>query len=86
MQDDISSQVLRIIADQALMDPADLTPSQSLQSLGLDSLAMVEIIFGIEETFDVSVPFNANDPAATGFDLSTVGAVIEGVRALVAAK
>ena len=38
----------------------------------------------IEETFDVQVPFNANEPDAA-LDLSTVGAVCDGVAALVRA-
>ncbi|GAB1363747.1 hypothetical protein MASR1M32_29830 [Rhodobacter sp.] len=47
---------------------------------------MVEAIFAIEEAFGISVPFNANEPEASGFDISTVGAVVAGVRRLVAAK
>ncbi len=58
----------------------------SMADLGIDSLGLVEAIFAIEETFDVSVPFNANEPGAADFDISTVGAVIAGVERLIAAK
>lgn len=45
---------------------------------------MAEILFAIEEAFEVQVPFNANEPGAT-MDLSTVGAICDAVEALVAA-
>ena len=37
------------------------------------SLGLVEAIFAIEEAFDIQVPFNANDPERSEFDISTVG-------------
>jgi acyl carrier protein len=46
----------------------------------------VESIFAIEEAFDISVPFNANEPDKSGFDISSVGAIIRAVEALIAAK
>ena len=35
-------------------------------------LGLVEAIFAIEEAFDIQVPFNANDPERSEFDISTV--------------
>jgi len=46
----------------------------------------VEAIFAIEEAFDVSVPFNANDPSKSGFDLSSVATIIAAVEGLIAQK
>jgi acyl carrier protein len=46
----------------------------------------VESIFAIEEAFDISVPFNANDPSESDFDISTVASIIAAVEALVAAR
>jgi acyl carrier protein len=56
--------------------PARLSPETSLDELGLDSLAAVEI----EERFGVRVP---NDRAA---EFRSVRAIAEGVRALQAAQ
>jgi acyl carrier protein len=81
-----ADQVIRIIAEHAVLDPSDVTPAMSMADVGIDSLGLVETIFAIEETFDVSVPFNANEPGATDFDISSVGAVIAGVERLIAAK
>lgn len=80
----ISERVIAIIADQAMLDPGDVTLDSSLEDLGVDSLGLVESIFAIEETFDITVPFNANEPSAGDFDISTVGAIAQGVQRLVA--
>lgn len=80
------SRVIEILAAQALCSPADVSPDATLESLGIDSLGQAEVIFAIEETFDVSVPFNANTPQDSGFDLQTVAGVIAGVEALLRAQ
>lgn len=82
----VAERVRAIIAQQALLHIDSVQPETRLADLGLDSLMLVETIFGIEESFDISVPFNANDPSQSRFDLSTVGAVIAGVEALIAAR
>ncbi|MCR9088546.1 MAG: acyl carrier protein [Rhodobacteraceae bacterium] len=80
---DVRNKVIEIIAEQAVMDVEDVKPEQSLDDLGIDSLALVESIFAIEEAFDISVPFNANDPGSGEFDISSVGAIVKAVETLV---
>ncbi|WP_299965891.1 acyl carrier protein [uncultured Roseobacter sp.] len=75
-------QVIAIIAEQAVLDPSDVTMDSTPESLGIDSLGLVESIFAIEEAFDISVPFNANDPQASDFDISTVSSIIAGIERL----
>lgn len=79
-------QVIAIIAEQALLTPGDIQLEDTLETLNLDSMALVESIFAIEETFDVTVPFNANDPTASDFDISSVGAIVRAVEKLIAEK
>ncbi len=86
MTDDVSKRVTQIIAEQAMLDPEAINPETTLDDLGLDSLALVEVVFGIEEAFDISVPFNANEPAASEFDISKVAHIVAGVKLLIAAK
>ena len=86
MTDDVGKRVARIIAEQAMLDPEAIRPETTLDDLGLDSLALVEVVFGIEEAFDISVPFNANEPRASEFDISKVAHIITGVKQLIAAK
>ncbi|MEM6479954.1 MAG: phosphopantetheine-binding protein, partial [Pseudomonadota bacterium] len=56
----VSDTVKTIIAEQAMLEVSDITDESTLESLGLDSMGLVECIFAIEETFDIQVPFNAN--------------------------
>ncbi|WP_113912807.1 acyl carrier protein [Roseovarius dicentrarchi] len=80
----ISDRVIAIIAEQAMLEPSDVTLDSSLEDLGVDSLGLVESIFAIEEAFDITVPFNANEPSAGDFDISTVGAIVASVQRLIA--
>ena len=79
-------RVIAILAEQAVLDPSDVTPDSTLEDLGIDSLGLVESIFAIEEEFDISVPFNANEPTASDFDISNVAAIIAGIEKLVSEK
>lgn len=83
---DTRERVIAIIAEQALLDPSDVREDLTLADLGIDSLGLVESIFAIEEAFDISIPFNANEPDRGDFDISNVGRVIEGVERLVAER
>jgi acyl carrier protein len=82
----VADRVRAIIALNALLHIDKVQPDHRLQDLGLDSLGIVEVIFALEESFDISVPFNANDPGQSRFDITTVGAVIAGVEGLIAAR
>ncbi|WP_434287125.1 acyl carrier protein [Celeribacter sp. SCSIO 80788] len=84
MSQDVKEKIIEIIAEQAVLDPADVSLDQSLEDLGIDSLGLVESIFAIEETFDISVPFNANEPEQSEFDISSVAAIVSAVEALIA--
>ena len=86
MADAVSDKVIEIVAEQAMVEPADISMQTTPEELGLDSLALVEVVFGIEEAFDISVPYNANDPAESQFDLSDVGAIVAAVKQLIAEK
>lgn len=86
MTQDTQDRVIAIIAEQAVLDVADVKPDSTLASLGIDSLGLVESIFAIEEAFDVSVPFNANEPSQSDFDISSVASIIAAVENLIAQK
>ncbi len=84
MAQSVQEKVIAIIAEQAVLEPSDVKMDATLEELGIDSLGLVESIFAIEEAFDISVPFNANDPEASGFDISSVRAIVAAVEGLVA--
>lgn len=80
----VKEQVVEIIAEQAMLDVSDVTMESTPEDLGIDSLGLVEAIFAIEERFDISVPFNANDPSESDFDISSVAKIVEGIEKLIA--
>lgn len=84
MTESVKDRVIAIIAEQAMLEPGDVTMDATLEDLGIDSLGLVESIFAIEEAFDIQVPFNANEPQASGFDISSVAAIVGAVEGLVA--
>ena len=83
MTENVKDRVIGIIAEQALIAPGDVAMDQSLEDLSIDSMALVEAIFAIEEEFDIQVPFNANEPDKSEFDISTVATIVAAVEMLV---
>ena len=58
----VEQKIIEILAEQAVLEPSDISAEMKLEDIGLDSMGLVETVFAIEEAFDVSVPFNANEP------------------------
>jgi acyl carrier protein len=86
VKDGVRDRVIAILAEQAVLDPVQVRPEATLADLGIDSLGLVEAVFAIEEAFDVSVPFNANEPTKSAFDISSVDAIVRAVEKLISAK
>ncbi|WP_187430752.1 Acyl carrier protein [Roseobacter fucihabitans] len=78
----IKDKVIAIIAEQAVLEPSDVTLDSTLEDLGIDSMGLVESIFAIEEAFDITIPFNANAPTESDFDISSVATIIAGIERL----
>ena len=81
---ELKDTIIKIIAEQAILDPCDVALDSTLEDLAIDSLGLVESIFAIEEHFDITVPFNANNPTSSGFDISSVATIIAAVEQLIA--
>jgi len=86
VKESVRDRVVAILAEQAVLQASAVRPDATLADLGIDSLGLVETVFAIEEAFDVQVPFNANDPAGSEFDISTVETMVRAVEKLIAAK
>jgi acyl carrier protein len=86
VRETVRDKVVAILAEQAALEPTAVSMEASLGDLGIDSLALVETIFSIEEAFDIEVPFNANEPEKSDFDISTVASIVRAVETLVAAR
>ena len=79
--EEIRDKIFDIIAKEARLDRGTLSLDIKLEDLKIESLDMVQILFGIEDAFDVYVPQDDQS-----FKLSTLKDVVEGVKRLVAAK
>jgi acyl carrier protein len=86
VEDTVRDRVVAILAEQAVLKSDEVRPDATLADLGIDSLGLVETVFAIEEAFDIQVPFNANDPTASEFDISTVASMVRAVESLIAAQ
>ena len=80
---DLSVKIIEIVAEQAMLEPEDVTIDSTIDDLGMDSLALVEIVFAIEERFGISIPFNANEPEKSDFDISSVKTIVQAVEMLI---
>lgn len=56
MDMDTLATIQRLIAEHAELKIEDLQPGRPLEELGVDSLAVLEVMFEIEETFGVRMP------------------------------
>ena len=68
----IQSAIARMVADVAGVDPAVLRPDTTLDTVGIDSLLIVEVVVAIEKEFGVRIP-----PSAFRQDIFTVGRTCE---------
>jgi acyl carrier protein len=55
MSKSLQEQIFAVIADQAKIDIATIRAESTLKDLGVASLDAIEIIFDIEEKFDVTL-------------------------------
>ena len=79
---DVAGDVIAIIAKRKRAEKPTVGPSDRLEDLGLESLDALELIFELEEKFDIRIPYNANakDPQAV---FETVGDVVTAVQNLI---
>lgn len=93
---DIIDDVRSIIAKSLKIPVERLTSDARLDELGAKSLDVIEIVFELEEKFDISIPFNVkeetklpiskNTSGGDQLQFSTVGDVANAVKRLVEAK
>ncbi len=82
---DVASDVIAIITKKKRVDKPNVDVSDRLDDLGIESLDAVEMIFDLEEKFDIEIPYNANtnNPRT---EFATVGDVVKSIQKLVDKK
>ena len=81
--DDVTADVIAIIAKRLPVEKRNLDAADRLDDLGIDSFSAVEMIFDQEEKFDIEIPYNSNDAR---FEFETVGSVVDAIRKQVGGK
>ncbi|RAN82989.1 phosphopantetheine-binding protein [Bacillus sp. SRB_336] len=76
MNDTTQQQLFEIIAKQAKLDVAIIKPESTLKDLGVASLEAIELIFDIEEHFNINFP----DQQGANFDTDTVQSLVDAVQ------
>lgn len=78
MPDELAQRVLKVIADTQRIPIERVTIDSSFEELGIDSMDGVNILFALENEFDITIP----DDAAK--QIRTPREMVEGVEKLLA--
>jgi acyl carrier protein len=73
----IAASIREVRRDDSLLIERDT----NIAELGVDSLDFVEILFSLEEKFNIDIPFNANEDGMLRF--ATVGGAAEAIEQLI---
>jgi acyl carrier protein len=65
---DVATDVMGVIKKKIRVERSEITPDDKLAELGLESLDALELVFDLEEKFDIEIPVNANDAQIGGFE------------------
>ena len=91
---DIIDDVRAIISKSLKIPIERLTPDARLDELGAESLDVIEIVFDLEEKFNITIPFKADEGSRASkagdgngeMQFSTVGDIADMVKKLIDAK
>jgi acyl carrier protein len=79
----VAAEVIAIIAKRIPGQNDDLNPADKLTELGIESIDAIDMIFDLEEKFDIEIPYNANSAQT---DFGTVGDVVRAIEQVLARK
>ncbi|MEZ5907495.1 MAG: acyl carrier protein [Hyphomicrobiaceae bacterium] len=81
--DDVATKIIDILKKHMKEPKDDISLTTALSDLKIESLDLAMIVFDIEDTFGIEIPYNANEEVE---DFKTVGSVVDRVKSLVAAS
>jgi acyl carrier protein len=79
--DDVAEKIIAILRKNMRNPEKEITLDTKLTDLEIESLDLAVIVFDIEDTFGIQIPYNANEEVV---DFATVGSVVERVKAVLA--
>jgi acyl carrier protein len=93
---DVTDDIKRTVAKVLKTEPDQLKPESKLSDFAADSLDVIELVYLLEEKFDISIVFAAKESSfvvklnragkAQEVEFDTVGDIINAVQQLVDAK
>jgi acyl carrier protein len=66
-----------VLIEQFQVDAGAVSPQATLDQLGLDSLALMEFVFAVEDRFDVRIPEDRLDPRQAGVTLEHLAQLLD---------
>lgn len=82
MSESTQFQVFEIIAKSAKLDASTIKPESTLKDMGIASLDAIELIFDIEEHFNINFP----EQQGANFDTDTAQSLVAAVQQALDAK
>lgn len=83
MTDELTRDIIAKIQAHADPEIGQITPETELNALGIHSLELTEIIFDVEEAYDIEIEMNTVD---AWNKLRNVGDMVAAVRTLIEKK
>lgn len=77
--DDVAEKIIAILRKNMRDPNKEITLDTKLTDLEIESLDLAVIVFDIEDTFGIQIPYNANEEVQ---DFATVGSVVDKVKAI----
>ena len=71
-----------MVGKQTGIDQKQIPLDRKLEDLNLDSVAIVELVFSLEETFDISIPFEGLDESEIKKRFHTVSTLTDNLKDL----
>jgi acyl carrier protein len=69
--------VSAVLVENFHVDATLVQPETPLDQLGLDSLALMEFVFAVEDRFDVRIPEERLDPRQAGVTLEQLARLLD---------
>ena len=82
MKVEIQKKVTELVAEQIGLNSDEISLESSFEDLSIDSVALVELVFSIEEYFEINIPFEELEEQDLKEKFSTVQSLIEVVTGL----
>ena len=77
--DDVATKIIDILKKHMKEPRDDIGLTTALTDLKIESLDLAMIVFDIEDSFGIQIPYNANEEVE---DFKTVGSVVDRVKQL----